>query len=153
MVSVDSTVRLGPGYESLRVPAASSLGSSPRLALRAVAQWLVHLAAAQQREEQHRQLACRRHDCAFLRALAALRLESFAETFQVAVWAAGTKDVLRALHEQPASHRIAALADAQLRIVAAGLVASRHQPEVGTHVAGVAEALGIRDHQREVQRR
>jgi hypothetical protein len=59
------------------------------------------------------------------------------------------EDVVRTLDQQTSEIGVASLSDAKLRIVFAGLAASRSQAEVTTYVTTSAEALLIAQSQDE----
>jgi len=61
---------------------------------------------------------------------------------QGTVWPKPAHDHVRALHQKLAQIAIAALADAQMRILFARLPAPRHQTQKRTYLAAVRESAG-----------
>src|SRR6516165_12186004 len=71
---------------------------------------------------------------------------------QSALWTKRSQDVLRCADQQPAQICVTAFGDAQLRIVPSTLVASRTQPDVGSHVAHIFKTLWIFNLQNKIER-
>src|SRR5579863_4180098 len=102
--------------------------------------------------QQYRQLSCGGDNRSLLTVSSTALRQFQSPASEITVDPERSQDMLRPLHQQRPQIRIAFLADVQLRFALSRFPASRMQSQIATHVATLAEAMGIFQRQQKRQR-
>jgi hypothetical protein len=106
---------------------------------------MVRITGNPQAVEKNRKFPGYRHDGSFLAVFPAPFEHSSAPAFKVTVRAKTSQKILSTLNQQRAELFVAGLADPELLLDRAGLVATWCQTEICRYVSGMSEPAGVSD--------
>lgn len=108
---------------------------------------MVGITGNPQAVEKNSQFPGYRHNGSFLAVFTAPFEHSSAPAFEVTVRAKTSQQILSTLNQQRAELLVAGLADPELLLDRAGLVATWCQPKIRRDISGMSEPTGISDSQ------